>query len=115
MRRSMSRTRRLRIFEAASGICHICGQRIDGTREPWEVEHIVPIQLGGEDEDANCAPAHVACHRAKTREDVARIAKAKRVRAKHLGAHRPRATLPGSRASRWKRKISGEVVRRNEE
>jgi hypothetical protein len=32
-RRRMSTTRRARIFQAANGVCHICGEQIDGTRE----------------------------------------------------------------------------------
>ena len=35
--------------------------------------------------DANCAPAHEKCRRIKDKDDVARIAKAKRVKAIHLG------------------------------
>ena len=114
-RRTWTARRKLALFEAHAGRCHICGGRIDGTRERWEVEHIVPIALGGEDTEANCAPVRVACHRAKTAQDVATIAKAERVRAKHNGA-RPqrRAIIPGSKASGWKRRIDGTSVRRTE-
>ena len=62
---------RLRIFEAAAGLCHICGGRIDGTRERWDVEHVIPLALGGEDADHNIRPAHAACHRAKSARDAA--------------------------------------------
>ena len=112
MTRRMSPTRRLRIFEAHKGTCHICGDKIDGTRERWEVEHIIAYALTRDDSDENLAPAHVACHATKTPQDVARIAKAKRVQRKHTGAHRPKSTLAGSKGSKWKRKISGEVVPR---
>ena len=112
MTRRMSPTRRLRIFEAHAGRCHICGERIDGTRERWEAEHVVPYALTRDDSDGNLAPAHVRCHAEKTTGDAATIAKAERVSRKHSGAHRPRSTVPGSRASRWKRKIDGTVVRR---
>ena len=113
MTRRMSTTRRARIFEAAGGVCHICGERIDGTRERWEVEHKVALALTGDDSDGNLAPAHASCHAAKTKEDVRLIAKAKRVAAKHHGAWQPRSTLPGSKGSRWKRKIGGGVVPRD--
>ena len=112
MTRRMSPTRRARIFEAHNGICHICAQKIDGTRERWEVEHIVAYALTRDDSDKNLAPAHERCHAAKTSQDVTQIAKAKRVHRKHTGAHRPKSTLAGSKASKWKRKISGEVVPR---
>jgi len=92
-RRSISRTERVRIFEAAQGLCHICGEAIDGTRERWDVDHVVPLQLGGDDHGDNLQPAHVACHATKTPADVKQIAKAKRVHAKHIGA-KPRGKIP---------------------
>lgn len=114
-RRRMSTTRRARIFAANNGICHICGQPIDGTREAWQADHVIPLELSGDDSDDNIRPAHDACHRAKTSaEDIPRIAKAKRVAAKHTGAFRPKATIPGSKGTRFKRKLDGTVVRRGE-
>ena len=112
MTRRMSPTRRLRIFESHKGTCHICGDKIDGTRERWEVEHIIAYALTRDDSDENLAPAHVACHATKTPQDVAQIAKAKRVNRKHTGAHRPKSTLPGSKGSKWKIKVGGKAVPR---
>jgi 5-methylcytosine-specific restriction enzyme A len=112
-RRRMTPLRRARIFDAAGGVCHICDLRILAG-EPWEVEHVIALEISGDDSDGNLRPAHVACHRAKTAEDAGRIAKAKRVRAKHIGAHRPKATLPGSKASKWKRTVDGRTIRRGE-
>ena len=112
-RRSMTPLRRARIFDAAGGVCHLCGVRI-AVGEPWEAEHVIALEISGDDSDANLRPAHVACHRAKTADDAGRIAKARRVHAKHIGAHRPKATIPGSKASPWKRTIDGRTVRRDE-
>lgn len=114
MTRRMSPSRRARIFADHGGVCHLCGDQIDGTRERWEVEHIVPYALTRDDTDANLAPAHVACHAAKTAGDVAQIAKAKRVARKHIGAHRSASTLPGSKGSKWKRKLDGTIVERGQ-
>lgn len=112
-RRTWTSKRKLAVFEVHGGRCHICGVKIDGTREAWELEHIIPIALGGADDETNTAPAHVACHKPKTAQDVARIAKANRVRAKHMGAKpETRAVIPGSKASRFKRKVGGGVVDR---
>jgi len=110
-RRNWTARQRLGVFEAHGGACHICGLKIDGTREPWDLEHIIPLALGGEDALGNLAPAHRSCHQTKTKDDVRVIAKANRVRAKHNGA-RKRSTFPGSRDSRFKKKINGEVVQR---
>lgn len=111
-RRSWTAKRRLALFEAHKGVCHLCGGRIDGTREAWDVEHIIPIAIGGDDDESNCAPAHKSCHKVKTRADAGVTAKCNRIRAKHNGAAKPKATIAGSRGTKFKRKINGEVVAR---
>ena len=90
-RRSLSTTARVRIFEEAGGLCHICGQKIFG--KGWDVEHVIPLAMGGEDGGDNLRPAHKACHSEKSRDDFGRIAKAKRQRAAHIGA-RKRGSFP---------------------
>jgi hypothetical protein len=92
-RRAMSPQRRLRIFEAAAGVCILCNVKIDGVKEKWIVEHLRPLGLGGADEDGNCGPAHETCRREKDKADVASIAKAKRSKARHVGAKRPASAL----------------------
>lgn len=89
--------------------CHICGMSIDPVRERWDAEHTSPHANGGTD----VRPAHVACHRIKTStQDVPAIAKGKRVRDRHFGITQSASIMPGSRRSRWKKKINGEVVER---
>lgn len=114
-RRPISRTERVRIFEAARGICSICGEKIDGARERWDVSHEVPLALGGADDAGNMRPAHERCHRRHTAEvDAPAIAKAKRVRAKHIGARaQPIRPLPGGKKSQWKQTIANGWVRRD--
>lgn len=107
VRKSLSSRRRLGIFEVAKGLCHLCGQRIKAG-EKWEVEHRIALALGGADEDVNLAPAHIACHAIKTKDDVGRYSKALRQRAKHLGIR-----SAGWPKSKWKRKVNGETVLRN--
>ena len=104
-RRTLTTRDRAEIFGAAEGRCHLCGGRIEAGQR-WEAEHVIPLAMGGEDGLANLAPAHVRCHRTKTRTDASDIAKAKRREAKHLGFHRPRSGFSG-----W-RKFNGEVVKR---
>lgn len=112
-RRHIPTKARVELFVAHDCRCHICGHRIDGARERWDVEHIIPLALGGEDARSNWAPAHVACHREKTKQDAADIGRARRVHARHIGAKAPsRNPLPGGKRSRWKIKINGEVVPR---
>lgn len=111
-RRSMTTARKLRVFEAHRGICHLCGRRIIAG-EPWDVEHVRALALGGADDDANTAPAHRRCHAEKTPEDVSRIAKAKRVKARHLGIAKAKTRpMPGSKASGIRKRMNGQVERR---
>ena len=107
----MSPMRRLRIFEAHKGVCILCERRIKAG-DTWTVEHIRALALGGADTDANCGPAHEACRRLKDKSDVASIAKAKRAKAKHFGIIQSKTPLPFGRRSKWKKKMTGEVVLR---
>lgn len=94
-RKQLTTKQRVELFKAHSGICHICNGAIH-TGKKWEVEHIIPLALGGEDSLDNMAPAHSACHTKKTaNEDVPAIARAKRREARNIGAEaKPRQPLP---------------------
>lgn len=108
-RRAMSQTRRLRIWEAAKGICILCGLKIDGVREAWIVEHKIALGLGGADDDANCGPAHEDCRRAKDKIDVPMIAKAKRMKARHIGIKKTSSFPKPPPGSRWDWKMDRRV------
>jgi 5-methylcytosine-specific restriction endonuclease McrA len=112
MRRTLSTTQRLALFLAAHGQCQACGWRLTpGTR--WEIDHIVPLALGGRDEVANLQVLCKACHGSKTtRRDGPVLSKAKRMQARHLGAVQPRKVIPGSRRSRFRKGVDGRVSRR---
>lgn len=107
----MSTTRRIRIFEAGGGLCHLCDRRIQAG-EKWEVEHVIPLALGGADGESNMRPAHVKCHAIKTKADNAAWSKSKRMKAKHVGAARKRSSFPCGKDSPWRKKINGTVERR---
>jgi len=102
---------RLRVFDAHGGICHITGRKITPA-DKWDLDHVIALCNGGENREGNLAPAIHTAHKAKTAQDVAQKSKDRRVRAKHLGAPKSVATIPGSKASKWKRKIDGTVVPR---
>ncbi len=106
-RRTFTRLQRIGIFDGAGGRCHICGQKIQ-TGQAWETEHVVPLALGGEDYLSNLRPAHVDCHKAKTKRDKKQIAKAVRQRANHLGVKRHQSRpMPGTKASGIKKPFGG--------
>ena len=104
---------RLRVFERCGGRCHISGRKIM-PGDKWELDHVKALVNGGENRESNLAPALSTEHKAKTAADVAQKSKDRRVRSKHIGIHRPKSIMPGSRASKWKKKLNGEVVRRDE-
>lgn len=112
-RRHWSKVQRLKLHEEHLGICHICGEVIDLDTQAMDVEHVIPLAMGGADEWRNVRPAHRDCHAAKTKTDVTQIAKAKRVNRKHTNNFRPpRNVVPGSKASRFQKKLDGTVINR---
>lgn len=106
---------RLRVFERHDGICHLSGRKIM-PGDAWDLDHITALINGGEHRESNLAPALRDKHREKTAADVAEKARTARIRAKHLGI-KPKSSrpMPGSRASKWKRKMDGSVVLRGAE
>lgn len=115
-RKKLSPRQRLRIWERDKGVCCLCDVKIDGVREKWIIEHKRALELGGEDVEENMGPAHQDCADEKTNGpngDHARAAKAKRVKRANLGLKKSKNPLPGSRATKWKRKMDGSVVRRD--
>lgn len=85
---------RARIFAANDGCCHLCGGKIDGVREAWEIEHVIAWELTRDDSDTNLRPAHKECHKRKTHgEDRPAIQKAKNRQAKFTGAKKPEGRI----------------------
>ena len=92
MRQEFSTKTKLAAFERANGMCDICGQKIIARAE---YDHALPDFFGGKPDLSNCQVLCSRCHRLKTStEDVPRIAKTKRTRAKHIGAERPKRKIP---------------------
>lgn len=103
--RPLTRLAQVRIFDAAGGICGICGLKIHAERgEKFEIDHAKPLWLGGEDVEANMRPLHKQCHGEKTRGEAPVRAKGTRVRANHLGIRKSRTPIQG-----WRR-FDGTVV-----
>ena len=95
-RRAIPAKVREKLIEANAGICPVCG----GESEKWEIDHIIPLALGGKDDESNMQAKCPSCHKGKTRDDVKQIAKVRRLEEKRLGTKR----------KRWKRKIGGKAV-----
>lgn len=111
-RKPLTDKQRLQLFIEHDGTCCLCGGKIlVGQR--WIDEHIKPLWRDGDNDLANRAPAHVKCASVKTHEiEATERAKSRRVAQKHFGAARSRNPMPGSKASKWKKKMDGTVERR---
>lgn len=107
-RKPLTPLQRAKLFDEHGGICGLCGIKIKAG-ELWRDEHMRALGLLGTNDWDNRAPVHVACARQKDKEDLPRIAKAKRVYAKHIGAHRSRNPVPGSKGSKFRKKMNGTV------
>lgn len=111
-RGNLSTRRKLAIFEREKGLCALCGCRLQPGK--FIYEHMRALELGGSDTDDNIRLTCLPCAGSKTRDDHRRAAKAKRVKAKSLGLKKSKNPLPGSKGSKWKRKMDGSVVRRDD-
>lgn len=106
-RPSISKAKRARIFLAHEGVCWLCKIKI-GPAEPWDCDHQVSRELGGSDDDDNLAPAHKDCHREKSKQDVAMIAKSNRIRRANgpVELRKKRKAIPSPANHKWaKRKF----------
>jgi len=117
MRTEFTKQTKRDAFERCEGLCE--GIRPDGERcsanlgkKLHHFDHIIPDAIGGDNSLQNCQVLCKPCHDDKTRKiDVPIIAKAKRNYDKDRGIRKP-SRFPGSRDSRWKKKMDGSVVLR---
>ncbi len=94
-------------MDEGKGVCALC----KGKAEPAEVDHIVAVWCGGGNERSNLRVLCMGCHKEKTKTDIKMAAKASRIQKKQAGIWRPNRRKIGD--PRLKRKITGEVVRRD--
>jgi 5-methylcytosine-specific restriction endonuclease McrA len=111
-RKRFSPKERLAIAVRDDWQCCLCHGRIDPVRDAWILEHKLALASGGDNEPENLGPAHQKCAIDKTKEDLARIAKGKRIAEKHYGARKTKRPMAGSRASKWKRHMDGSTSKR---
>ena len=114
-RKRLTTRQRLAIFEASGGRCASCSRKL-GPADKWDIDHIIPLALGGADEPENMQVLCDWCHGKKTaQEDAPRIAKARRQAARHLGIRKRNSRpIPGSKRTRWKKRLDGTVVPREQ-
>lgn len=90
-RKAMTKTRRARVIERFNGKCASPGCSVTSS---LEIDHTIPLELGGADEDHNLRPLCTYHHKLKTKLDVAMIAKARRLRKRETGETRTKRPIP---------------------
>jgi 5-methylcytosine-specific restriction protein A len=92
-RKEFSATTKKAALKRAKGHCEGCAQPLrDGH---FHFDHDQPDGLSGQPTLENCRVLCLPCHKAKTREDVARMTKADNQRKSHQGLKPPpKAKLP---------------------
>lgn len=106
---------RARVVERQGGVCGCgCGVKLGAAGEGVEFDHETALIAGGENRESNLRALRQPCHAAKTVRDVAEKAATARKRKKHLGLDKKRSQFSAARGGRWKKKIDGTVVRRDD-
>lgn len=95
-------------------VCHLNKCIIDPVRKRWRADHIRRHAEGGEDTPENLWPICEECDiNFKAPNDTTEVAKGKRVSDQHFGIKVSRGPpMPGSRRSRFKKKMDGTTVLR---
>ena len=91
-RRRFSPLERAKFFDAANGHCEKCTRKIPHS-DDWDLDHRIPLSLGGTNDDGNIQVLCSWCHDDKTAGssgDTATAAKSKRVYVQNVvpGRHR---------------------------
>ena len=101
---------RLRVFERCAGKCHRCGRKI-GPADKWTLEHLIALILGGRNAEDNMGLTCSWCLPVKNAEDQAGKSKLANIQKRDRGIRKP-SSMPGSRNSKFKRRMDGTVVPR---
>lgn len=103
---------RLRVWERAAGCCGECNRKL-GAGEKWQVDHRLPLILGGEHREENLRVICSWCHEGKTGQEMAFKSKVYHRAAKHLGIKRRKGRpMPGSKGSGWKHTFTKGWIKR---
>ena len=92
-RKRLTDRQRLSLFEAFGGLCALCNHKLGDPKDPWIDEHLRALGLGGTNQWDNRGPVHVRCAEVKTKDDNARIHKAKDQKIRDVGARGPKAKI----------------------
>lgn len=121
-RKEIPKSVKLEVFQRAGGpenvTCEGCGLRLGGKR--FDYDHTVPevFQTLQKHERPPITAEDVkllgydCCHKTKSAGEHRANCHGKRIQAKAAKATKTSKPMPGSRASRWKKRMDGTVERR---
>ena len=75
---------RLRVYARCEGRCALTGRKMLAG-DPFDLDHITPLSMGGKHCEANLQVVYRPAHRAKTAAEAGPRAKADRIALKHRG------------------------------
>jgi hypothetical protein len=94
-RKPLTPSQKLKLYEAQKGICPLCDRRMERGEKLID-EHLQSLGLAGSNDLSNRAMVHATCAYAKTfgsEGDIAKIAEAKRRKARSLGLTAPKRPI----------------------
>lgn len=103
---------RLRILLRFDRKCAECGRPIRPGR-PWTCDHTIAIINGGENRERNGRPLCEFCVKPKDAADQAEKSRTAEIQKSHYGLKKPSRPMDGSRASPFKKRMDGTVLRRH--
>jgi len=95
-RRNVSKARRDKIL---AGQSHVC-KRANCEETATDVDHILPLWVGGTNDDSNLEGLCPGCHKRKTSAEAKARAKVNRIDKKIEGRMKPKKAIP-VRADPW--------------
>lgn len=112
-RKRLTDQQKAKRFLELDGRCHGCNRKLrPGDDYIWEHENA--LLNGGTNDLDNFVLTCSACKPGKDAKDHAQAAKVRRIATKHVtpGRVRKGPPMPGSRDSKWKKRMNGTVERR---
>lgn len=107
-KRNVSKARREKIIATQDGIC----KRANCEEPATDVDHIIPLWMGGSNRDDNLEGLCEDHHKIKTKAEAAARAKVNRIEKRDTGTRKARRTIP-TRPQPWpKRKLQSRGFER---
>jgi 5-methylcytosine-specific restriction endonuclease McrA len=103
---------KIRVFARCNGRCRDCTRKCGVGGEPSSFDHIVALINGGKHAESNLQLLCATCHAIKTKADLAEKSRVYKRRKSNAGIRKP-SKFACSKNSKFKKKISGEIVLRS--